>query len=70
VWMDRAVVGDTRPLPELLPRLREGGVRAVSASGILGDPTGATAADGRALLDELVAALLAHVDTWRPAVTA
>ena len=70
VRMNRAVVGDTRPLPELLPQLREGGVRAVSASGILGDPTTATAEEGRALLDELVSALLAHVDSGHPAVAA
>jgi len=44
-----------------------GGVRAVTATGVLGDPTGATAADGDALLDELAAALLDLVGTWRPA---
>lgn len=47
VRMDRAVVGDTRPLGEVLPLLREGGVRAVTATGVLGDPTSATAAEGR-----------------------
>ena len=33
--------GDTRPLTELLPLLRDGGVRSVRANGVLGDPTGA-----------------------------
>ena len=45
------VVGNTAPLAELLPALRAGGVRAVSPTGVLGDPTGASAAEGAALLD-------------------
>jgi creatinine amidohydrolase len=65
VRMRDAVPGDTRPLAELLPRLRSGGVRSVSESGILGDPTEASAAEGSALLDELTAALLGTVARWR-----
>jgi mycofactocin precursor peptide peptidase len=65
VRTDRAVAGDTRPLPELIPTLRAGGVRAVSESGVLGDPTGASAAAGRGLLDQLTAALIDEVDAWR-----
>ena len=68
VRMDRAVPGDRRPLGELLPLLREGGVRAVTATGVLGDPTQATAEEGRELLAELTAALVSHVDTWHPVV--
>lgn len=68
VRMDRAVVGDTRPLGEVLPLLREGGVRAVTATGVLGDPTSATAAEGRELLALLTGALVSHVDAWHPAV--
>jgi creatinine amidohydrolase len=64
VRMDRAVAGNTRPLVALMPDLRANGVRAVSASGILGDPTTATAADGAALLDELAAELMRYVATW------
>src|SRR6185312_14559201 len=45
------VVGNTAPLAELLPALRAGGVRSVSPTGVLGDPTGASAAEGAALLD-------------------
>jgi len=52
-----AAPGDTRSLGELLPLLRASGVRSVSANGVLGDPTGATAAEGRALLDEAAADL-------------
>ena len=68
VDMRRAVAGDTRPIGELMPKLRVGGVRAVSETGILGDPTGATAAEGGALLDELTAALLRAVAGWRQEV--
>lgn len=65
VRMDRAVAGDRRPLGEVLPLLREGGVRAVTSTGVLGDPTTATAAEGRTLLDKLTAQLVSHVDGWR-----
>ncbi|HMG40729.1 MAG TPA: creatininase family protein, partial [Acidimicrobiales bacterium] len=59
--------GDTRPLAELLPALRRGGVTAVSPNGILGDPTAASAAEGDALLDVLAADLAAAVADWRRA---
>jgi mycofactocin system creatininase family protein len=61
---ERAVVGDTRPLSELLPLLRSGGVRAVTATGVLGDPTGATADEGTVLLDKIAAELIALVASW------
>ncbi len=64
VRMDLAVAGDRRPLGEVLPLLREGGVRAVSPTGVLGDPTTATAAYGRTLLDELTGQLVSAVDGW------
>jgi mycofactocin precursor peptide peptidase len=67
VHMDRAVPGNTRPLGEIWPQLRTGGVRAVSETGILGDPTGATAEAGRALLDALAADLIRDVTAWLPA---
>jgi creatinine amidohydrolase len=60
-----AVVGDTRPLAEIWPQLRDGGVAAVSPSGVLGDPTGATAAEGRALLDGMTADLVGAVSSWQ-----
>ncbi|WP_280259518.1 mycofactocin biosynthesis peptidyl-dipeptidase MftE [Nocardia abscessus] len=63
---DRAAAGDTRPLAELLPLLRAGGVRAVSANGVLGDPSGATAAEGAALLDHLSADLIDRTRLWWP----
>ncbi|PAK25696.1 mycofactocin biosynthesis peptidyl-dipeptidase MftE [Streptomyces sp. alain-838] len=58
--------GDTRSLRALWPLLTRGGVRAVSANGVLGDPTGATAAEGRALLDRLTADLLRESSMWFP----
>ena len=64
VCADAAVPGATQPLAELMPELRAGGVRAVSANGVLGDPAGASADEGRALLDELTADLIAHVDAF------
>lgn len=70
VRMSLAVRGDTRPLAELLPLLRAGGVRAVSPSGVLGDPVGATAEEGAALLDELTEALVGQVAAWPAAVPA
>jgi len=64
VHMDRAATGNIQSITALLPRLRTDGVRAVSPSGVLGDPVGATAAEGSALLDELAAALIKDVGEW------
>ena len=68
VRMASAVPGDTRPLGQILPLLRAEGVRAVSESGVLGDPAGATAAAGAALLDTMAAALIREVAAWCPQV--
>jgi len=65
VRMDLAAPGNTEPLTELVPALRSGGVRAVSESGVLGDPTGATAAEGLQLLDELAARIAVEIADWR-----
>jgi mycofactocin precursor peptide peptidase len=64
VRMAAAVRGDTRPLRELWPSLRDGGVLAVAESGVLGDPTGATAEQGRAILDDLATQLAEAVEQW------
>jgi creatinine amidohydrolase len=58
--------GNTRPLAELLPTLQADGVAAVSANGVLGDPTGADAREGARLLDAMAAELLAAVGAWVP----
>jgi creatinine amidohydrolase len=60
----RAVPGVTTRIGDLLPRLRAEGVRAVSPTGVLGDPTGASAEEGAALLGGLVGRLLAGVRSW------
>ncbi len=64
VHMARAAVGDTRPLAEVAATLQQLGVGAVSPNGVLGDPTGASATEGAALLDALAADLVAAVDAW------
>jgi mycofactocin system creatininase family protein len=70
VVMARAEPGDPRPLDEILPLLRRGGLRAVTANGVLGDPRGATADEGEALLDSLGADLTGAVDDWMASKTA
>ncbi|MFC6012126.1 mycofactocin biosynthesis peptidyl-dipeptidase MftE [Nocardia lasii] len=66
VRVDLAAPGDRRPLAELLPLLRAGGVRAVSPNGVLGDPTGADAAEGAALLRRATDDLLEDLRRWWP----
>ena len=61
VHPELAAPGCTEPIERLLPRLRAEGVRPVSSSGVLGDPTGASAEEGRELLDHLVTELAAAV---------
>jgi creatinine amidohydrolase len=55
----------TTPLGDLLPRLRADGVRAVSPTGVLGDPAGASAEEGAALVAALADRLAAAVARWR-----
>ncbi|MGW1506155.1 mycofactocin biosynthesis peptidyl-dipeptidase MftE [Streptomyces mirabilis] len=64
VRMHRAEPGAVRALPEILPVLRASGVRTVSGNGVLGDPTGATAAEGRRILTAWTADLLTAVERW------
>jgi creatinine amidohydrolase len=70
VRMAEAVPGERRPMAEIWPELRDGGVRAVTDTGVLGDPTGATAAEGLALLEKLAADLIREVAPWQQAVPA
>lgn len=58
---DAAAAGATEPVEELLPQLLAGGVISVSANGVLGDPAGASAAEGESLLRQLVADTVAAV---------
>lgn len=65
VRMDRACVGRTEPIGQLIDALRSQGMLAVSPSGVLGDPLGATAEEGQRLLDLLVDDLVRSVTSWR-----
>ena len=58
--------GNTEALVDLMPRLRAGGIRAVSDSGVLGDPTTATAADGARLFAGMVDDCADRVRRWQP----
>ena len=65
VRMDAAEPGDTRALAEIMSELRDGGVKAVSANGVLGDPTGASAEEGAELVAHMVADVLSRVrSSW------
>ncbi|GAA2736127.1 mycofactocin biosynthesis peptidyl-dipeptidase MftE [Actinocorallia aurantiaca] len=64
VRMADAAPGDTRPLAEVLPEMIARGVRAVSPSGVLGDPSGATPEQGQDILDKMVAAVVRRIGEW------
>ncbi len=64
VRLDAAEAGNPASLAELMPHLREVGVRGVSANGVLGDPSGASTEEGRALLDHLIDDLVLRVAAW------
>jgi len=66
VRLDLAEPGNRQPITDLMPPLRASSVRAVSSNGVLGDPAGASAAEGRAMLTDLLADLKAVVRDWRP----
>jgi creatinine amidohydrolase len=63
VRMELAEAGCPSPLPTILPVLRTDGVVGVSTNGVLGDPAGASAEEGEAILDgavdDLVGAIVA-----------
>ena len=58
--------GNTEPLAALMPRMRTAGLASVSESGVLGDPTTATAADGSRILAGMRADCAARVRRWAP----
>lgn len=64
VRLPLAQPGERAPLAEILPALVRDGVRSVSANGVLGDPTGATAKLGRTLLDRATRQMLDLLDDW------
>ena len=64
VNMERAEPGERRALEDLLPELRERGVAAVSANGVLGDAAHASAATGETLLEQAADALRRWFEEW------
>jgi mycofactocin system creatininase family protein len=65
VRLAAAEPGDPRPLAVVLPTLRSLGVAAVARNGVLGDPTGATAEEGAAIVRAMVADLVeATTSRW------
>jgi mycofactocin system creatininase family protein len=64
VRTEEARRGTTTALVDLMDALRQGGVRAVSANGILGDPTGASAAEGETMLASACASLVQLILGW------
>lgn len=59
-----AEAGCTEPMDELMPALRSAGVRATSANGVLGDPTGASASSGEQILAGWTADLVSSLEGW------
>jgi mycofactocin precursor peptide peptidase len=63
---DQTEAGCTESLEKILPRLRAEGVRPVSSNGVLGDPHGASAEEGAALLEWLATQVAGAVDARWP----
>ena len=66
VRQDEVVIGTLTPLSEIANELRDGRLKEVSPTGILGDPTAASLGEGRALLDMLSIQLCDLVDSRFP----
>jgi mycofactocin precursor peptide peptidase len=66
VRTDQLLAGNEAPLRELLPSMRKGGVAAVSPIGVLGNPTTATAVEGRRIFTEMVDDCERRIDRWTP----
>jgi mycofactocin precursor peptide peptidase len=64
VRVEAFAAGASAPLSSLAGILRRDGVRAASPNGVLGDPDGATSAEGRAMLATLQTDLAGCVDRW------
>lgn len=68
VRLDLAEPGETRPLAEILPLMMAGGIGAVSVNGVLGDPTGASAEHGSAVLRAMVDDIVQRLAHAKPDV--
>ena len=69
VRMELAEPGSTARWRDLRDTVVANGLAAVSPNGVLGDPTGATAAEGAVLVAQLAAELIATVDAWRASLS-
>ncbi len=58
--------GLVQPAATLIPELRDRGVRALSPTGVLGDPRGASADEGIELFAELVGRAVEQIRAWAP----
>lgn len=61
VRVGNAEAGETRPWSEVADHIVEAGVLAVSSNGVLGDPAGATAAEGARLLTGMIEAAVVRL---------
>ena len=66
VRTDVLAAGNTESLAGLMPAMRRGGVAAVSSSGVLGDPTTATAHAGADLFAAMVDDCVDRLRRWSP----
>jgi creatinine amidohydrolase len=64
VRLERAEAGNTTPIAELMPALRASAVKGVSPNGVLGDPDGASAAEGTTMFADLLADLTGYAQRW------
>jgi creatinine amidohydrolase len=64
VRVDRLAPGNRTGLSELMATIRERTVRSVSPNGVLGDPRGASAAEGHDLLERMGDELGQAVARW------
>jgi creatinine amidohydrolase len=64
VDLRRAEAGALQPIQQLMPRLTAEGVRKVSPNGVLGDPSGASASEGHALLELAAAQMCDLLARW------
>jgi mycofactocin system creatininase family protein len=66
VSSDGWLPGNSASLSELMPKMRRGGVAAVSELGVLGDPTTATAVEGARIFAEMVDGCVGRITRWTP----
>ena len=65
VDMSRAEAGNTSALVDIIDEMRQGGVRAVSTNGVLGDPRGSTPEEGARIIEALASNLREFVASKR-----